>query len=86
MDEKDYVLTIEDSKKRAENVNTGKSDREVYSELEKAAIEAYSPDNRIYTTILKDDSTVSVVTHDMIANLSASPQSSLQKTLNIISI
>ena len=86
MDEKDYVLTIEDGKKKEKNTVRGKTDKEVYSELEKAAIEAFSPDNRIYSTILKDDESVSLVTHDMIANLCVSPQSDLRKTLTIMSI
>ena len=52
MEEKDYVLTIEDGKKKEKNTVREKTDKEVYSELEKAAIEAFSPDNRIYSTIL----------------------------------
>ena len=86
MEEKDYVLTIEDGKKKEKNTVREKTDKEVYSELEKAAIEAFSPDNRIYSTILKDDESVSLVTHDMIANLCVSPQSDLRKTLTIMSI
>lgn len=86
MEEKDYVLTIEDGKKKEKNTIREKTDKEVYSELEKAAIEAFSPDNRIYSTILKDDESVSLVTHDMIANLCVSPQSDLRKTLTIMSI
>lgn len=78
---KDYTLTIVGEQEQKAEEKSFLS----YQQLEDAAIKQYDPENRMYTAYLKDESSGSEVGYDNLLTWSKSPQSDLNKTLQIIS-